>query len=103
RRGHLRGVWEAAEALQNGASVLLQGLPRQELLAGQDREGRAMTARITRTSREERETTVTFTRALGVAACSSAGPAIARRWQRAGWPVYVLGRYSRWATSHLAC
>jgi hypothetical protein len=52
-----------------------------------------MATRITRTSRDERETIVAFNRSVGTAACSTADPAMARRWQRAGWPVAVLGRY----------
>jgi hypothetical protein len=50
-------------------------------------------ARITRTSREEMETTITFNRHVGIAECCTADPAMARRWRRAGWPVEVLGRY----------
>jgi len=50
-------------------------------------------ARISRTSRDEMETTIAFNRHIGTAACSTADPAMARRWQRAGWPVAVLGRY----------
>jgi hypothetical protein len=52
-----------------------------------------MMARITRTSREEMETTIAFNRHAGIAECSTADPAMARRWTRAGWPVDVLGRY----------
>lgn len=52
-------------------------------------------ARSVRTAREEMETTITFNRLAGsrLAACSTADPAMARRWRRAGWPVTVLGRY----------
>src|SRR5438093_13557685 len=54
---------------------------------------RARTARVTRTSRDEMETTITFNRHAGIAECSTADPAMARRWRRAGWPVEVLGLY----------
>jgi hypothetical protein len=50
-------------------------------------------ARITRTTREEMETTINCNRHAGLAECSTADPAMARRWKRAGWPVEVLGRY----------
>jgi hypothetical protein len=49
--------------------------------------------RITRTCREEMETTITFNRHLGAAECCTADPAIARRWKRVGWPVAVLDAY----------
>jgi len=48
---------------------------------------------IHRTTREESETTVTFNRHEGVAECCTADPVVARRWERAGWPVEILGRY----------
>ncbi len=50
-------------------------------------------ARVTRTTRDEMETVITYNRHIGVAECSTADPTVMRRWRRAGWPVEVLGRY----------
>src|SRR5439155_23826473 len=47
-----------------------------------------------RTTREEAETTITFNRHQGTAELCTADPAVMRRWQRVGWPVEVLGRYT---------
>ena len=47
-----------------------------------------------RTTREKAETTITFTRHQGTAECCTADPTVAKRWERVGWPVEVLGRYT---------
>ena len=47
-----------------------------------------------RTTREEAETTITFNRHQGTAECCTADPTVAKRWERVGWPVEVLGRYT---------
>lgn len=49
--------------------------------------------RVSRTTRDEMETTITFNRHRGVVECCTADPAMMRRWRRAGGPVEVLRRY----------
>jgi hypothetical protein len=46
-----------------------------------------------RTTQAEAETTVNFNRHFGTAEMSTADPVVARRWERVGWPVKVMGCY----------